>query len=419
MSVSTQEKDGLLELIKYFSPHWTIFDVGSNKGEWSDVLMNYRDSSTEAGKYTVHLFEPNELLLNYTRVKYDYNKNVRFCNKAVYEFSDKVVPFFYFVNENSGLSSIYHNSKWDYLPMNRGEVATVALESYAKENAIQEIDIIKIDVEGAEIDVLSGCLDLLKLKQVKFLQVEYSPHYKVRGSVGFSGVIDFVTQFDYRVWSWDGSCYLEVTKDSFVENYELQNFVITYKDISKGSRDYINFQYTQLWNNEFKLNTVGLPKASLALEIGSFEGLTTNYICDNLLKEGGRIICVDPMEDYYLKEGSDDVTNQMFIGQYERFLNNTKDQPVELQRMESKDVWPLLKDYRFDFVYVDGNHLEHAVYDDGSQAILLLKKGGYILFDDYEWREETKRGIDKFLDTFAAMIEVVSKNYQVLVRKTI
>ena len=109
----------------------------------------------------------------------------------------------------------------------------------------------------------------------------------------------------------------------------------------------------------------GIPPLTLALEIGAFEGLTTNYICDHMLKPDGRVICIDPMEDYYLKEGSDEETNKMFVGQYERFLKNTKDQPVELQRKTSREAFPGLKDYLFSFVYVDGDHREEEVYLDG------------------------------------------------------
>ena len=47
----------------------------------------------------------------------------------------------------------------------------------------------------------------------------------------------------------------------------------------------------------------------------------------------------------------------------------------------------------------------------------MIRRGGYILFDDYEWREETKRGIDRFLKDCESEIEVIKKGYQVLVRR--
>ncbi len=38
--------------------------------------------------------------------------------------------------------------------------------------------------------------------------------------------------------------------------------------------------------------------------------------------------------------------------------------------------------------------------------------------DDYEWRKETKAGIDKFLTEFYGSFELVEKGYQVMIRKT-
>lgn len=411
MSIDSSEKAAVLNLIQYFQKHWIVFDVGSNKGAWSDILIEYRDGSTEAGKYMVHLFEPNKLLLDYARVKYDYNENVRFCDRAVYEWDDKQIPFYYFTNKNSGLSSIYHNEKWDYLPMKEGKVETVTLDTYASTLRIKEIDIIKIDIEGAEIDALKGCIELLRDKKVRFLQVEYSPHYQVHG-VGFKSVIQFVQQFGYKVWSWDGEYFNEVTLVNFEEDYRLENFYISYMEIGR-------YHYTQLWNSEFKKSTQNLEKFGLALEIGCFEGLTTNHICDHLLNKDGRIICVDPLLDLYLPQ-ADKATNDIFIGQYDRFIKNTKNQPVELLRKTSKEAFANeLKQYAFDFIYIDGNHEEGQVYEDGFHSYWRLKVGGHILFDDYLWREGTKKGIDRFIEEFLQWdrIKVVIKDYQVLVQK--
>jgi hypothetical protein len=62
--------------------------------------------------------------------------------------------------------------------------------------------------------------------------------------------------------------------------------------------------YTREWNHEFVKNTksINLNNQNLCLEIGSFEGLTSNYIVDNILSANGKLICVDPLTDNYLVE---------------------------------------------------------------------------------------------------------------------
>jgi FkbM family methyltransferase len=401
MAISDHEKLAVKQLTKYFSDHWIIVDVGSNKGQWSDLLINERDSSDKAGRYTVHMFEPNDMLLNFTRIKYDYNPNIYFNELAAYCVDNIDLQFNYFTNFNSGLSSIYFNEKWENLPMRHKLVKSVTLNT-----AIQgDIDIIKIDVEGAEFDVIVGCTKLLEGRKVKFIQVEYSEHYPVAG-YNFRDIIDLVNMNGYHVYSFDGEYFHEIKASEFVEDYRYENFYISYIHIER-------YHYTQLWNGEFIKNTQGLPKVHMALEIGCFEGLTTNYICDNLLLPEGRVICVDPLTDEYLPNHDD---NQMFVGQFERFRQNTKDSPVELFRLKSCNVYEDIKHYRFGLIYIDGDHTFDGVYNDGVMALRVSLRNTFILFDDYEWRNETAAGIDRFINEHQQNVHVIKKNYQVLVK---
>jgi hypothetical protein len=189
--------------------------------------------------------------------------------------------------------------------------------------------------------------------------------------------------------------------------------------------------YTQNWTNNFINNTKFLEKKiSLCLEIGCFEGLTSNYIVENLLVDNGKLICLDPLTDNYY---NDDLTEEIinlnkndfscFSNQYERFINNTKEfidnKKIELVRKLSKDAFSeLIKDYenKFDFIYIDGDHRLDAVYLDGINSLKLCSVNGYILFDDYEWHE-CGLGIDKFLDEFNGKYELIYKKEQVLIKK--
>jgi len=407
MSVGVIEHTAIDNLLPLFSASPVIFDVGSNKGEWSDILMAGLDECE------VHFFEPNEMLLTYTKVKYDRLKNISYNNVAAYRSDNVELDFYFFTNENNGLSSIYHNEKWDYLPMQFGKVKSLTLDTYCKNKNINSIDIIKIDVEGAEVDVLFGMTELLKDSKVKFVQVEYSPHYQVSGK-SFVEVIGMVNGFGYSVYSFDGDAYQLQTKNNFVEDYRLENFIITKEQLEN----------TQDWNRAFKKNVEDFGKVfNFALEIGTFEGLTAKYICDNMLVPGGRIICVDPLEDVYLTEKIDEVAEKMnselpyFKGQHNRFLRNTKNRPVNLMRMTSEKAYPELADFRFDFIFIDGDHRHDAVYLDAVNCFKICRLQGYILLDDYTWSEGTKSAIEKFLQEYQTKIIVLKKNEQVLIQK--
>lgn len=362
-----------------------VFDIGSNKGDWASILAgNVKE---------IHLFEPNEILLHYSMVRFDRLTNVDYHNVAVFSKRGER-DFFFFENYNNGLSSLYYNQFWkdQGLPMKEGICFAIRLDDFWKGDVI---DIVKIDVEGADFDVLLGAERLLKEKKIKFIQIEYSKHYEVAGYT-FQNVIDLVTSYGYSVYHFDGENFIPYSEETKAENF------------------YIMAEYTQDWNYEFKKNTKGI-KVNTALEIGCFEGLTTNYICDNLLEEGGRTICVDPLTDEYLPGHKD---NAMFIGQFDRFTRNTLGRPVELVRKKSQEAFEQLKDLRFGLIYIDGDHTEQGVFTDAVMYWnVLVESGGYMLFDDYGQADETRRGIDRFLETQKGNFDLLVKDYQVLIRR--
>lgn len=389
--IASDEVKAVLLLRERFSPDPIVFDIGANKGDWSSIII--------ANVKEAHLFEPNIVLLHYCMVRYDRLTNVIYNNLAVFS-ENKEMDFYFFTNYNNGLSSVYYNQFWvdEGLPMQKGKTKAVTLDSYWNDERI--IDFVKIDVEGADFDVLLGAQGLLRKKQIRFIQIEFSNHYTLAGRT-FQDVIDLIRKYDYEIYHFNGTDFVPYTEETKAENF------------------YIMSEYTQDWNSEFKKNTEFLKgQIHTALEIGCFEGLTTNYICDYLLNDGGRVVCIDPLTDEYLPGHKD---NAMFKGQYERFLRNTKGKPVELIRERSREAHKRVKDLRFNLIYVDGDHTEDGVFMDGvmywNQLLDTKNNGGYMLFDDYEQSEETKRGIDRFLATQEGNYKLIHKGYQVLIQR--
>jgi len=66
--ISETEVKAVLALRERCGADPIVFDVGSNKGDWASILApNVKD---------IHLFEPNEILLHYSMVRFDTLKNV-------------------------------------------------------------------------------------------------------------------------------------------------------------------------------------------------------------------------------------------------------------------------------------------------------------------------------------------------------
>lgn len=168
MAIDINEKSSIEYLFPYFPEKPMIIDIGSNKGDWAEII-----NGSDITDYSLILFEPNKLLLDYTRVRFAYNKKISYEELAASKVDSGDVDFFYFTNENNELSSLYYNHYWGDMPMQKGKVKTVTIDSYSEKNNIKEIDFLKIDTEGAELDVLNGCKKMLSEKKIKFLQVEY------------------------------------------------------------------------------------------------------------------------------------------------------------------------------------------------------------------------------------------------------
>lgn len=408
MSVGQSEKSAVQTLSVLLNDNPTIIDVGSNKGEWSDTLLQ---KYKEVG--TFHFLEPNEIMLNFTRIKYDYNTNIVFNQLAAWSKDDETLDFFYFTNYNNGLSAVVHNPKWDYLPMQKGNAKSITLDTYCERNNISYVDFVKIDVEGVEYNVLQGMKKMLESNKVRFIQIECSEHYHLIGKT-FNDVIKYVGGFGYGVYGYGDNGFYKVDAETFVHDDSLQNFIIT--------TEYIANQ--QSWNEPFVRNTADLPKFDFVLEIGAFEGLTSRYICQNLIKEGGRMIAVDPLDEQYLVENVNEYAQQLnnelpyFRNQYQRFLMNTNGYPIELVRKTFSQSLNYLNDFRFDFIYIDGDHRADFVFFDAINSFRLLKGGGYMLFDDFEWGNgETKRGIMKFIEENRNAVDIIKQNEQMLIRK--
>jgi FkbM family methyltransferase len=398
--IGIEEKEAILKLTPFFNENPVIFDVGSNKGSFTDVMLE-----EFAEECTLHLFEPTYKLLSFTEIKYEYKKNITYVNEALYRFSG-MMDFHYFENENNELSSLFDGGEdWKGLPKKTKPVKLNTVDEYCISKGVGYIDCLKIDCEGVDADVLMGAKNMLAAGRIKFALLEYSPHYK-RANNTFKSVLNIASSNGYKVYSYVANNYFEISPDNFVEDYRFENFVITKEEI---------YNYSVGWNKEFIINTAELSKMDMVLEVGAFEGITTRYICENLLNEDGRVNVVDPLTDEYI-EG--DTEHPYFRNQYQRFLGNTRGLNLNLYRGKSKVELPKLNALRHDLCYVDGDHTEESVYFDLSWCFAITKVGGYIMADDYEWRKETKAGIDKFLTEFYGSFELVEKGYQVMIRKT-
>ncbi len=161
-------------------------------------------------------------------------------------------------------------------------------------------------------------------------------------------------------------------------------------------------------NFEKCLFTAGLPRSRF-LEIGSYEGRSTCWLLNNLPIDG-KIVSIDPFPNMPEVE--------------KRFWDNVREVMGKRQLIQCKTTSYLAlsqliqQKQEFDFIYIDGDHDPATTLTDASMAWGLLRQGGVMLFDDYEYPEApTKCGINGFLMGFVGKYDLLLKNYQLAVVK--
>ena len=144
----------------------TFVDVGGNKGGYTEHLLRNSPAAQ------VHIFEPSAENISILKTKFDQDSRVKLNHCALGKARDRAI--LYADIPGSGLASL-SNRRLDHfgISMNIEEqVDVIAFHEYWTEQMNQiQIDLVKIDVEGHEMDVLQGFGDVIKV--TKAIQFEF------------------------------------------------------------------------------------------------------------------------------------------------------------------------------------------------------------------------------------------------------
>jgi len=152
------------------------------------------------------------------------------------------------------------------------------------------------------------------------------------------------------------------------------------------------------------------------LEIGVYEGRSFFWVLDNILTDpSSRATAIDTF-DIYL--GHD--PEKVFRDNLRRSGHESK---VTVIKGSSRDKLRGLPPNSFDLIYVDGDHSSKSVLMDAVFSWDLLKEGGLIIFDDYDWPHPIPMemrpafALDVFQTLMSDEYQVVVRRYQLILRK--
>jgi FkbM family methyltransferase len=207
-----------------------VFELGSR--DIKDALAVNRRYKPEK----IYIFECNPQAIKLCRDNLEkYSKfaaNMTLVFKAVWDKNEKIK--FYAVKEshlqdnpsvktnNIGASSCFEmgislgeETKWEEI-----EVEALRLEDFCRQNNISQIDLICMDLQGAEYKALSGLGDILRQVRYIITEAEVEPVFK--GEVCLEGLKDYLNKFGFEL------------AESFMEHKLFGNFLFINKLLQKA-----------------------------------------------------------------------------------------------------------------------------------------------------------------------------------------
>ena len=152
------------------------------------------------------------------------------------------------------------------------------------------------------------------------------------------------------------------------------------------------------------------------LEIGVFEGRSFFWMLDNILTHPASTATgIDPLfED----------VKKTLLGNLE--ISGARDRLKIIRGFSQIELKKIPMD-SFDIIYIDGDHHSSAVLTDAILSWPLLKKGGILIFDDYNLTcenvnycspdDKPKDAIDNFVSRHSNYIDIVHVGKQFMIRK--
>jgi FkbM family methyltransferase len=208
-------------------PGHCVIDVGANVGFISLVCAK---CTTASG--VVHGFEPDPKNYSYYQQNIRLNTAVNIIShqKALSKEAGVLKLYHSKIDHNDGAHSLIYNervvSSDDYV-----EIQALRFDEFTQTVPVPKLDFVKIDVEGAELDVIEGMSERIKSDRPIML-IEVSAEYFNYRGMSILGFKDYMLKefgmVSYRI-NDDGSIRLSTKEEFFV----LDNLVFISSDKEK------------------------------------------------------------------------------------------------------------------------------------------------------------------------------------------
>jgi FkbM family methyltransferase len=201
-----------------------VFDVGANVGQFSELF-----ATGYPGKFVVHCFEPSRAA--HAILIERFGEDPRFRVNRIGLSSAPGAMSLYYDAPASGLASVYRRSlahKPDLQPNTSEEIAVSTVDAYCAEHGVEQIDLLKIDTEGHELQVLEGAAALIGAGKVGLVLFEFGG-CNIDSRTYFYDFYNFFARYPdasiYRLTP-SGHCSPILDYEETLEQFGVTNYVV-------------------------------------------------------------------------------------------------------------------------------------------------------------------------------------------------
>jgi FkbM family methyltransferase len=170
--LSSGEQAMFRVLKKRIRPPYCIFDVGSNVGQFLQLALD----NIAPDDLSIHCFEPGhetfKSLVEFSK-KLNKREGIKLNNIGIGKEQGEGV--LHFDRHGSGLASLTKRKLdhygIDFEKSEKVEIGTI--DNYCLENAINHIHLLKIDIEGHELDALVSATRMFETKSIDIVTFEF------------------------------------------------------------------------------------------------------------------------------------------------------------------------------------------------------------------------------------------------------
>ena len=131
-----------------------VFDMGAYVG-------NYVESIYKRYGCNVYAFEPVERFYKILKLRFENDEKIKIFNSGF-----DIEEMTKFISEDGDGSSLYTNE-------NKVLAKFIVFEDFLKENLIEKIDLLEMNIEGSEYDILPHIISSGTIKKISILQIQF------------------------------------------------------------------------------------------------------------------------------------------------------------------------------------------------------------------------------------------------------